>query len=117
MIERRHCLTATRNPSQQTVDIYAYYRRGDDVIAHETSVTAGPTVFTRTVEPGTTFSPFARLDEDAAQKLMDSLWSAGLRPTEGRTSAGLAAAQEDHLKSLKGILEAVLPSALRGTLV
>ncbi len=38
------------------------------------------------------------LDYDAAQQLMDDLWRAGIRPTEGHGSAGAMRRIEDHLK-------------------
>lgn len=59
---------------------------------------------------------FQRLDFDApqppaalslsmneAQALMDSLWDAGLRPTEGSGSAGALAATQEHLKDMRRI--------------
>lgn len=36
-----------------------------------------------------------------AQELMDSLWQAGLRPSEGTGSAGALKATQDHLKDLR----------------
>ena len=43
--------------------------------------------------------PFIFLREDA-QALMDRMWSAGLRPTEGTGSAGAMAATQTHLKDV-----------------
>ena len=37
----------------------------------------------------------------AAQELMDGLWSCGVRPTDGAGSAGAMAATERHLKDLQ----------------
>lgn len=117
MNDRGHRLVASRNVASQTVDVYASFLPGghprNEVTVYETSTTGGAMCFTRSVEPGTVSSPFARLTEDRAQELMDSLWSAGLRPTEGKASAGLAAAQENHLNHLTRILDKVLPVALR----
>lgn len=53
------------------------------------------------------------LDFPAAQNLMDSLWNCGLRPTEGKGSAGALAATERHLKHTIQMLEYAMPSALR----
>lgn len=47
--------------------------------------------------------PFAELDTTAAQRLMDELWSCGIRPTEGRGSAGSLAATERHLDDMRRI--------------
>lgn len=48
-----------------------------------------------------------------AQVLMDSLWSAGLRPTQGKQSEGVTAAQGRHLEDMRAIafakLEVVKP--------
>ena len=50
----------------------------------------------------TTKSTFT-LRYDEAQILMDDLWNAGLRPTEGAGSAGAMRAVESHLKDLRKI--------------
>ena len=47
--------------------------------------------------------PFARLEIQAAQTLMDELWKCGLRPSEGTGSAGSLAATEKHLKDMRKI--------------
>lgn len=43
------------------------------------------------------------LDDHAAQKLIDDLWDAGLRPSEGSGSAGCLAATQKHLKDMRAI--------------
>lgn len=43
------------------------------------------------------------ISADNAQNLMDELWRAGLRPTEGTGSAGSLAATERHLADMKAI--------------
>lgn len=48
-----------------------------------------------------------------AQGLMDSLWNAGIRPSEGHGSAGQKAALENHLAHVSDILQTVLPAAIR----
>ncbi len=58
-----------------------------------------------TVEEGELFGePLMRLKMDQAQQLMDELWRAGLRPTEGTGSAGAMAATERHLKDMQTIV-------------
>lgn len=47
--------------------------------------------------------PFLRLEISEAQELMDSLWTAGLRPTEGRGSAGALDATQKHLADLQRV--------------
>jgi len=39
-----------------------------------------------------------------AQALMDRLWSAGLRPTEGAGSAGALAAVQHHLEDMRSLV-------------
>ena len=48
--------------------------------------------------------PFARLDIQAAQQLMDELWQCGLRPSEGTGSAGSLKATQEHLKDMQKIV-------------
>ena len=45
--------------------------------------------------------PTFQLAPDDAQNLMDDLWRAGLRPTEGRQSEGVTAAQNRHLEDMR----------------
>jgi hypothetical protein len=47
--------------------------------------------------------PWVTLDRDSAQRLMDELWSVGLRPSEGTGSAGALAATERHLQDMRTI--------------
>jgi hypothetical protein len=48
--------------------------------------------------------PSLELTMQAAQTLMDDLWQAGLRPTEGTGSAGSLAATERHLKDMQRLV-------------
>ncbi len=45
--------------------------------------------------------PMIELTDDGAQRLMDELWSCGIRPTEGTGSAGALAATQAHLHSMQ----------------
>ncbi len=56
-------------------------------------------------EPNTFAQPFAKIEIQSAQKLMDELWQCGLRPSEGTGSAGSLAATERHLKDMRAIVE------------
>lgn len=64
---------------------------------------AQPVVMTNADE-GTYITPFAVIDKHQAQILMDDLWSAGIRPTEGSGSAGSLKAVQNHLADMKKIL-------------
>lgn len=54
-------------------------------------------------EPGATLEPSFVLDYAAAQVLMDDLWTSGLRPTEGKGSAGAMKAVQYHLEDMRKI--------------
>ena len=63
--------------------------------------------------PGREIEPSFHLSEQAAQILMDDLWQAGLRPTEGSGSAGSLAATERHLADMrKLVFEEMFPRKL-----
>lgn len=56
------------------------------------------------IEPGSPASaPTFSLHGDAAQQLIDALWQAGLRPTQGRQSEGVTAAQARHLEDMRAL--------------
>jgi len=48
--------------------------------------------------------PTFMTDESTAQLLMDSLWNAGFRPTEGKSSIGAMKACEYHLEDMRKIV-------------
>lgn len=57
--------------------------------------------------------PLLRLEQHEAQNLMDELWRAGIRPTNGAGSTGQLAATERHLDDMRKLttrlLNAVAP--------
>lgn len=61
-------------------------------------------IIVRTVGQGEAVQPAFVLDTDDAQTLMDDLWRAGLRPTEGAGSAGSLAATERHLADMRKLV-------------
>lgn len=64
----------------------------------------GVSVTMETQEQGTVVEPTLRIGMDEAQTLMDDLWRAGLRPTEGTGSAGSLRATEKHLEDMREIV-------------
>ena len=67
----------------------------------------------RHVVSNVTFSPHQkgsfvedslRLTHTEAQRLMDELWTCGLRPSEGSGSAGALAATQEHLKDMRRLV-------------
>lgn len=59
-------------------------------------------------EEGAYVPPFTRLEARNAQLLIDSLWNAGLRPTQGKQSEGVVSAQARHLEDMRAITFAKL---------
>ena len=55
-------------------------------------------------DPAVSTGPTFRLSYEQAQGLMDDLWVAGLRPTEGAGSAGALAATQRHLEDMRKLV-------------
>jgi len=53
------------------------------------------------IKEGEYSPPLALLSMNEAQNLMDELWQCGMRPTEGRGSAGSLAATQEHLEDMR----------------
>ncbi len=49
-------------------------------------------------------NPTLRISHHAAQVLIDELWQCGLRPTQGKQSEGVTAAQARHLNDMRAIV-------------
>lgn len=60
------------------------------------------------VQAASVVDPTFDLLRDRAQALMDMLWGAGLRPTQGRQSEGALAATDAHLQDMRAIAFAKL---------
>jgi hypothetical protein len=54
-------------------------------------------------DPNMVIEPTVSIGIDEAQTLMDDLWAAGIRPTEGSGSAGSLRATEKHLQDMRAI--------------
>lgn len=57
-------------------------------------------------------APTFRMDQEAAQDLLNDLWHAGLRPSDGTGSTGQLAATENHLKDMQEIVKKLLDKIL-----
>jgi len=55
------------------------------------------------VEPGCIIEPLFSLNRTDTQVLMDDLWDAGVRPSEGSGSAGALKATQNHLEDMRTI--------------
>lgn len=54
-------------------------------------------------EDAVKLDPSFTLGDSAAQLLMDDLWQAGFRPSEGTGSAGALAATQKHLEDMRTV--------------
>ena len=72
------------------------------ILDHETRSAVKELVF-EAVNQGEHIPVATRFKEDIAQQMMDQLWQAGLRPSEGTGSAGSLAATQNHLADMKQI--------------
>ena len=70
---------------------------------HAKRRTVATPMFWKEVERGIAVEPFLRLGLLPAQALMDSLWDCGIRPTQGKGSAGQLEAVKYHLEDMRGI--------------
>jgi len=68
----------------------------------ETISVAKPIVFEEQ-DAGSLIFPALVLSHQEAQSLIDELWSAGLRPSEGSGSAGQLASVQNHLSDMRKI--------------
>lgn len=64
----------------------------------------GVNVEMREHEPGEMVEPTLKIDDKAAQVLIDDLFAAGFRPTEGQGSAGQLKATEKHLDDMRRLV-------------
>jgi hypothetical protein len=65
------------------------------------SIEALDCAVTKLIPEGHELPTFLNLGPSEAQGLMDALWDAGLRPTEGSGSAGALAATQRHLEDMR----------------
>lgn len=63
----------------------------------------GVNMVMKEVDPGDVMDPTFCISMTEAQTLMDDLWNAGLRPTEGSGSSGSLRATEKHLADMRKI--------------
>lgn len=76
---------------------------GVELLIKQGDYIAEPVVFTKMVE-GYAYEPTLSISMNSAQRLMDELWIAGLRPSEGTGSAGSLKATQDHLNDMRDIV-------------
>jgi hypothetical protein len=89
------------------INLYAFQKKGANRFG------AQPLVF-QAVEYAETLSPFVEIENRHAQQLMDDLWDAGIRPSEGTGSAGTLAATQQHLADIKTVAFHALKIPVKG---
>lgn len=102
MFMRRLDIHANRESWGRGIAIYIATPGGTEV-GDRPPQAAQPLTFVDVVDPDMLPEPSMRLSMPSAQKLMDELWSCGIRPTEGTGSAGSLAATERHLSDMRTI--------------
>lgn len=85
-------IDAVAEPWQQAIAIR---------IRHNNRVVAGFTY--QDVPKGSFTEPSARMTPEDAQFLADALWAAGIRPSQGKQSEGVTAAQGRHLEDMRAL--------------
>jgi hypothetical protein len=80
------------------INIYAYSQGQDG-----TYLASSP-MMTKVAEGDAFVEPTFSVAPHQAQTLMDELWTAGLRPSEGSGSAGSLAATERHLADMRALV-------------
>lgn len=94
-MKRTFHIDAHRSWRHQAIDLLIYSK--DDVGGFW--VARSPEMVSHV--QGYEVQPTLRIDNDAAQALMDGLWECGVRPTAGAGSAGAMAATEKHLADMR----------------
>ena len=77
--------------------------RGCQILVKEGNRFVKPIELDEKEHNGEIVSPTLRIEDENAQTLMDDLWQAGFRPTEGSGSAGSLRATEKHLEDMRKI--------------
>lgn len=104
-------IRAQSAPWNQAVEIFLYKPDVDGGGGRQ--VVTGFTFELQEVATAMSDDMLQRLSTDDAQTLMDDLWNAGLRPTEGTGSAGSLRATEKHLEDMRGMTTKLLDKVLR----
>jgi NAD(P)H-hydrate repair Nnr-like enzyme with NAD(P)H-hydrate dehydratase domain len=98
---------------EHTIEYWASRPAGENIVklaAFNQGFTATPLIYA-THKPGEIIRPFAELSPTQAQKLMDELWSVGVRPTTGKSSDGQLEAVQAHLKDMQKLVFDALAQA------
>ena len=81
-----------------------WYRGVEILICNRETQSAGKLQMEKLKSAGDMVEPTLSIKVAEAQTLMDDLWHCGIRPTEGRGSAGALAATEKHLEDMRRLV-------------
>jgi hypothetical protein len=98
MIDSLTEIAVVLNPMWGAYDLYLISRDGVRTIARPAQI-----IFEDT-EPGVFHEPYMRLSYEVAQRLIDQLWQAGLRPNNGEGSLANVEALRQHLNDMRAIV-------------
>ncbi|MBK7822958.1 MAG: hypothetical protein IPJ61_18410 [Tessaracoccus sp.] len=98
MIEELVRFTAVRAEWNAQIELRAGVRMHDGTFS-----VAQPLVFAP-ASRGEEVRAFAAIEFEEAQRLMDALWQAGVRPTDGTGSTGQLAATQAHLADMRKLV-------------
>lgn len=73
------------------------------LLKHDNSVAKSSNIIFTPHNIAMVVEPSFRMQSNSAQQLMDDLWMAGFRPSEGSGSAGSLLATEKHLSDMRDI--------------
>ena len=80
-----------------------FYDRKIEIFIRSGKSYADPLVF-RELDEGAMMRPTLKIEYEDGQSLIDSLWTCGLRPSEGSGSAGSLKATERHLEDMRNLV-------------
>lgn len=103
MMEPNITFSIQYNPMNGTFDLFGTVRDGE-----RRGVLKYPEYSLKEHEPGTYLDPTLRLQPEQAQRLMDELWRAGLRPNDGDGGPAQVNALRLHLNDMRAIVAAKL---------
>jgi len=92
----KNYIRAQSAPWRNAVELY--------IVTEDKKTRVKEVILERVEDACLAYEPSFKVSIDAAQTLMDDLWNAGLRPTEGTGSAGALRAVERHLEDMRTLV-------------
>ena len=92
-------------------DGYDFYLFGWEWRALDAKYVADPVTFQEMpgdMPDSRNFQPAFMLREESAQRLMDGLWDAGVRPTHSQHVSEIIQAKDEHIKDQRSVIDRLL---------